>query len=334
MKKMMVLLMAMVMLFASVPMVQAEEAWKFERKVDLVCPWGVGGGADSTLRPMADLLKDILGVQVEVLNVEGGGGANGVEFTYKQPADGYTFMLGTQSLILMDLQDVFSMDYRTEFVPVAKLVHSVSIIAGSKKAMEQKGYNSFSEMVEYVKANPFQVSVGMLTATGADSLTLLQTIEGLDVMEVPYTSGSEMNSALMGGHIDMMVTGTDEISGLIESGDVVPLVACVEQRMKRYPDLECTGELGIDSFIGTWRGIYAKNGTPQAAIDAMEAAIEKASQDPKWQEFLVQGAYDERVGFEPSEGLKALEEKEYTTFSKYLNEQGLLRKPYDDISLD
>jgi putative tricarboxylic transport membrane protein len=174
----------------------------------------------------------------------------------------------------------------------------------------------------------------MLTATGADSLTLLQTIEGLDVLEVSYSSGSEMNSALIGGHIDMMVTGTDEISGLIESGDVVPLVACSENRMKRYPDLECTGELDIDSFIGTWRGLYAKKGTPQAAIDALEAAIEKATEDPRWQEFLVQGAYDERVGFEKHDGLKALEEKEYVAFSKYLNSEGLLLKPYDDISLD
>ena len=80
--------------------------------------------------------------------------------------------------------------------------------------MEEKGYSTFSEMVEYAKENPFQISVGMLTATGADSLTLLQTIEGLDVLEVSYSSGSEMNSALIGGHIDMMVTGTDEISGL------------------------------------------------------------------------------------------------------------------------
>ena len=124
----------------------ASAEWKFERKVDLVCPWGVGGGADSTLRPMAALLKDILGVQVEVVNVEGGSGVNGVEYTYKQPADGYTFMLGTQSLIMQDLQGATSMNFKDEFIPVVKLVHSINIIAGSKKAMEAKGYHNFSEL--------------------------------------------------------------------------------------------------------------------------------------------------------------------------------------------
>ena len=256
MKRFLSLVLVALMVLSLCAVATAESGFKFERKIEIVCPWGVGGGADSTIRPMASLLKDVLGVEVEVVNVEGGGGVNGVEYTYKQPADGYTFMLGTQSLIMQDLQGTTSMDFRTEMIPIAKLVHSINIIAGSKKAMAEKGYNSFSEMIEYVKANPFGVSVGMLTSTGADGAGLRQTLQGLDVLEISYSGGAEMNSALVGGHIDMMITGTDEIAGLIESGDIVPLVALCENRMKMYPDMECTGELGIDSYIGTWRGIF------------------------------------------------------------------------------
>ena len=64
--------------------------WTWERKVTLVCPWGVGGGADGTLRPLQTVLENELGVPVEIVNVEGAGGANGIDFTCKQPADGYT----------------------------------------------------------------------------------------------------------------------------------------------------------------------------------------------------------------------------------------------------
>ena len=322
MKKLVAVLMAAMMLVGMASVASAE--WTFERKIDIICPWGVGGGADSTLRPMTNLLKDILGQQVDVVNVEGGGGVNGVEYTYKQPADGYTFMLGTQSLILLDLQKNFSMNYREEFVPVAKLVHSISIMAGSRVAMEQKGYTNFSEMIEYAKANPYMISVGMLTATGGDGVTMKQTLEGLDVLEITYNSGAEMNAALMGGHIDMMVTGLSEITGLIESGDVVPLVACFEKRVSRYPDMQSTGELGINSFVGTWRGLYAKKGTPQEAIDAMVAAVEKASQDPIWIEFLKNGAYDEREGFASGEKFVTLMDSEYEVFTQYLKDEGIL----------
>jgi len=324
MKKAVALLMAVLMLVGMVSVASAQ--WKFERKVDIVCPWGIGGGADSTIRPMAELLKNLIGQQVDVLNVEGGGGVNGVEYTYKQPADGYTFMLGTQSLIMQDLQGNTSMNFREEFIPIVKLVHSINIIAGSRKAMEKKGYTNFSEMIEYAKAKPFEVSVGMLTATGADGASLRQTLAGLDVLEVSYGSGAEMNAALMGGHIDMMITGTDEIQGLIDSGDVIPLVACAEQRMKRYPDMQSTGELGIESYIGTWRGIFAKKGTPQEAIDALVAAVEVAVQDPAWQAFLVQGTYDEREAFAGPEKVMALFNSEYDVFTKYLDEEGVLVK--------
>lgn len=329
MKKLTALFLVAIMLMGMVSVASAE--FKFERKVDIVCPWGIGGGADSTLRPMAEILKEIIGQQVDVVNVEGGGGVNGVEFTYKQPGDGYTFMLGTQSLIMQDLQGALSMDYRDEFVPVAKLVHSVSIIAGSKKALDAKGVTNFAELVEYAKANPWTVTAGMLTATGADGATLKQALAGLDVLELSYSSGSEMNAGLMGGHIDIMITGTDEIQGLIESGDVIPLVACAEQRMSIYPDMQCTGELGIDSYIGTWRGVYAKKGTPQEAIDAMTAAIEEATKDQRWQDFLVQGAYNERVGFENGADLKVLMDKEYAMFAEYLKEEGVLTKSYPDL---
>ena len=85
MKKLVCLAIALVMVLGLAACASAE--FKFERKIDLVCPWGVGGGADSTLRPLATLLQDILGVPVEVVNVEGGSGVNGVEYTYKQPAE-------------------------------------------------------------------------------------------------------------------------------------------------------------------------------------------------------------------------------------------------------
>ena len=135
MKKLVSLVLAVVMLVAVAACASAE--FKFERKIDLVCPWGVGGGADSTLRPMASLLQDILGVPVEVVNVEGGSGVNGVEHTYKQPADGYTFMLGTQSLYIQDMLGNTSMDFKTEFTCTDVLVHSINCIVASKVQMDK-----------------------------------------------------------------------------------------------------------------------------------------------------------------------------------------------------
>ena len=314
------------LVLCSVSLVSAE--FKFERKISIVCPWGVGGGADSTLRPMANLLKEILGQEVEVVNVTGGNGVTAVEYVYKQPADGYTFMLGTQSLFMQDIQGTTSMNFKDEFIPVARLVHAINVITASKKAMDKKGYKTFSEMRTFVQEHPFEVSVGMLTSTGLDGASLNQAIEGMDILDVSYPSGSEMNSALVGGHIDIMITGTDEIEGLIAAGDIVPLLALCEKRMKRYPDVECSVELGINSVLGPARGIFAKKGTPQEAIDALVAGIAKAVDDPTWQNFLVQGCYDERPGFAAQEEYMKACEEDYKLLSEYLKAEGVMKKDY------
>jgi len=312
----------------------AKEEWKWERKVTLVCPWGVGGGADSTLRPLQPLLQDILGVPVEIVNVEGAGGANGIDFAYKQPADGYTYVLGTQSIIMLDLQGILPLDYYEEFVPVAKLVHSINLIASSKKAQEGK-YSNFQEFIEYAKAHPQELSCGMLTATGADAVSLKQTLAGglgVDIKDIEkyikivnYNGGAELSSALVGGHINISITGADEIKGLIQSGDIVPLISMSEQRMSSFPDVPCTGEMGINSYVGTWRALMARRDTPQAAIDSFAAAVEEAWNQPAYQEFLKQGSYLDRPGFANSADTQALMDEEYKTFEEYLRTAGIIK---------
>ncbi|MDR2632853.1 MAG: tripartite tricarboxylate transporter substrate binding protein [Treponema sp.] len=308
--------------------------WKWTRKLTLVCPWGVGGGADGTLRPLQPLLQDILGVPVEIVNVEGAGGANGVNFAQKQPADGYTYVLTTQSIILLDLQKILPFDYQKELQPVAKLVHSTNLLISSKKAMQGK-YNNFEEFIAYAKAHPQELSCAMLTATGQDSVSMKQTLAealGVTISEVDkyvksvsYGGGAEMSSALVGGHISLGVAGGEEIQGLVASGDIVPLIAMSENRVSSVPDVPCTKELGLNSYIGSWRAIYARTGTPQAAVDSLAAALKKAWDMPAYQEFLKNSGYLDRPGYAGREETQALAQSEYAIFTAYLKDIGILR---------
>ena len=305
--------------------------WKFERKIELVCPWGLGGGADSTLRPMATLLQQKLGVAVEVRNETGAGGVQGIEYTYKQPADGYTFMLGTQSLYIQDMLGNTSMDFKTEFECVDILVHSINMLAGSKKQLEKYGIKNFSDLKAYAAAHPYEISVGMLTSTGVDGMCFEIATAGLDLNIVQYGGGAEVNADLAGGHCDLAVGGYDDMSGLIASGDIVPLLVFCEHRLSIFPDCECTAEVGIESYAGPWRGIFAKKGTPQGAIDALVAAIEECRQDPSWQEFLHNAAYDERTVPAPGEELAEFCQSEYKDLRDYMLAQETLEKDYDDL---
>jgi tripartite-type tricarboxylate transporter receptor subunit TctC len=299
-----------------------------------VCPWGVGGGADGTLRPLQPLLQDILKVPVEIVNVEGAGGANGVIFARKQPADGYTYVLCTQSIILLDLQKILPFDYQKEMIPVAKLVHSTNILISSKKYMTGK-YSTFQEMVDYAKAHPGELSCGMLTATGQDSVSMKQTLAaalGVGIPDVDkyiktvsYGGGAELTAAMVGGHLSLGVSGSEEVQGLVQSGDIVPLISMGESRLSSLPDVPCTNDLGINSFVGSWRGIYARTGTPQKAIDSMAAALKEAWDSPDYQSFMKNNGYLDRPGYATQAETLALMTTEYGIFTEYLKAIGIIK---------
>lgn len=328
MKKLVSLSLVLLLMLSLCVCASADE-WKFERKIEIVCPWGLGGGADGTIRPMAQLLQEILGVPVEVRNETGAGGVNGLEYAYKQPADGYTFLLGTQSLFIQDISGYTSMDFYGDMIPVDVLVHSINMLYASKISMDKYGIKNFSDLKAYVEEHPYEINVGMMTVTGVDGMCFELATEGLALNMVTYADGTEVNSDLAGGHVDLAVGGYDDISGLIESGDVIPMLVFCEHRIDIAPDCECTAEVGIDSYAGPWRAIFAKNGTPQGAIDAIIAAVEEARQDEAWIEFCKNAAYDQRVVPAPGEETDEFVKNDYQALYDYYVEQELLEKEYD-----
>lgn len=115
----------------------AEEAasdWKWERNVEIICPWGTGGGADTTLRTFASALEKELGVSVVVNNKAGAGGVTGVQFATSQPADGYTYLLCTQSPMLAQISGATDFDVYGKIKPLCQLVHDCNIFVTSSKS--------------------------------------------------------------------------------------------------------------------------------------------------------------------------------------------------------
>jgi tripartite-type tricarboxylate transporter receptor subunit TctC len=242
--------------------------------------------------------------------------------------------MATQSQIMLDLQKVLPCNFHDEFIPIGKRVHSTNGLMASTKRMQGK-YSDFKSFITYVKAHPKDVSVAMLSAGGTDAASLTQALAlslgvpmakiGDFVQIVSYGGGAEIDAALVGGHVDVAIAGPGDEAGLIESGDVTPLVVMAEKRMDSFPQIPSTGELGIPAYIGTWRGIWAKKGTPQGAIDAMEVALQKAWSMKAYQDYCKAEGYSERTGFEGQADFKKLVDAEYIAMEEYLKSAGLIK---------
>lgn len=281
------------------PTVTEAPAFKFERDIELLLCVGEGGGVDTTFRSLIPYLEQELGVNIIPNNISGASGMNGMEYLAKQEADGYTFVAVNPSPLGAALQGNCSWDLVNDLELVANVVWDTDVILVSKDSP----YNTFEEFVEYCKANPGKASFAVSTLKGIDGAAVGNLCDeaGIDLNYVVY-SGSEPLVALISGEIDASVATYTDAGAYIESGDLKPLCVLCEERVSVLPDVPCTVELGYNATLGPWRGMACMTGTPQEAIDAMAAAIEKVcTTNPDWQKWLELNGLQSRPGFMNSE---------------------------------
>lgn len=282
--------------------------WQWERKVEIICPWGTGGGADTTLRTFATALEKEIGVPVVVNNKSGAGGVTGVEFATSQPADGYTYLLCTPSPLLAQIAGATDFDVYGKINPLCQLVHDCNIFVTGANSP----YNNYKELTDYIAANPGKVKCGVMTITGLDAACVQAGFNGA-VEAVAYTEGSQLNADVIGGHVDLACVGPAEVLAMVESGDMKVILSCTEERLtlEGLSNVESAGEVGLDCFFGPSRGIFYAEGTPEAAIKAFEAAAEKAVASETFQTWAKQEGLDQRQGWKNQADFKASWDADY-----------------------
>jgi tripartite-type tricarboxylate transporter receptor subunit TctC len=308
--------------------------WTWDRAITVVCPGGVGGGADAAVRALQPALESIVGQSVTVVNVPGAGGAAGVNFAFEQDADVYTFVVVTPSVILLDLQKKLVGDFRAGFEPVVTLVTSTTVVVGSAAAGTGK-YTDFGGLLDYIKGHPGAVICGTLTGIGQDAVALKQTLAGglgvgvaevdKNVTTVGYGTAGELLNALVAGHVGVSAVGAEDLGGLADNGGVTPLAVIGDKRSDLFPGTPCTGELGISVTSDSWRAVYAKVGTPKAAVNAFAAALKDAGDSGGYQDFKARAGDRARPGFADAAATAVLADSGYDLFTSYLKDIGILR---------
>ena len=268
----------------------AASDWVWERNIEIICPWGSGGGADTTLRAFTSALEKEVGVKITVNNVTGAGGVTGTQFATEQPADGYTYVMNTQSPMLAQISGATDFDVVGNINPLCQMVHDVNVfVAGINEP-----YDTIEECLAYLEENPGSVKCGVMTITGLDNACVQGAFDG-KVEPIAYEDGSQLNGDIIGGHVNLGCEGPAEVSEFVESGKMKVIGVCAENRLTLpgFENAQTTIEIGNDTTFGPARGIFYINGTPEEAIVALEAAAEKAWQSDEFQDFMKTQSLDQ-----------------------------------------
>jgi tripartite-type tricarboxylate transporter receptor subunit TctC len=256
------------------------------RPITLICPWGAGGGTDAVSRIIATLLKQDLGVPVNVVNRTGGSGAVGHTAMATAKPDGYTIGMPTVEITMMHWMGLTQVTYK-DMVPVAMVNFDPSGI----NVRSDSEWKTYKDLETYVRNNPGKLKDSGTGQGGIWHLAMAGWMNAIGLSPeaikwIPSKGAAPALQDLMAGGIEMSTCSLPEAATLIDAGKVRPLAIMADERDPKFPDVPTLKEMGINWTCGAWRGIAAPQGTPPEIVAVLEKAIAKVVKSEDFIKFM------------------------------------------------
>jgi len=290
------------------------------RPIRLLAPIPPGGGPDIVARLIAPKLTDALGQPAVVENRVGGNGTLAGELVAKSPPDGYTLLVGMDSLMVINphLYGKMPFDPLKDLVPVASLVSNGFFLAVNPSVPAR----TFPDFIEYARRAdpPLQYASGGNGSQHHLTMERLKARAGINMIHIPYKGGAPATTATAAGEVAAMMSGTST-AGQIRAGRLRALAFTGPQRSRILPDVPAIAEFYPDFVMVQWYGLFAPAGTPEATLARLRAEVNKALLAPDVRERLTNAG-----GVEPwittPEEFGAEIRNEYAKYGKLVKEVG------------
>ncbi|WP_370679036.1 Bug family tripartite tricarboxylate transporter substrate binding protein [Comamonas sp. GB3 AK4-5] len=252
---------------------QAAETWP-QQPLRLIVPFGAGGVTDTTARVFADGISKQLGQPVIVENRPGAGGSIAAGMVAKSKPDGYTLLVVTNGIFAVNPHIYPQLPYNPsrDFSYIAMLANTPNILAVSANSP----YTSLQAVIDAAAKGEEKISFAT-AGEGSDNyqiLQLLQQATHTKWLHVPYKSGTESLTAVMGGTADATAISAATSQSFIKSRQIRAFAVTSARRLADQPDIPTVKEvLGKSIEGGSLSGIAAPAGTPDAVLQRLNAAI-------------------------------------------------------------
>jgi tripartite-type tricarboxylate transporter receptor subunit TctC len=226
------------------------------RPIQLICPWGAGGGTDATARIVGVLLEKEFGQPVNVVNRTGGSGVVGHSAISTATPDGYTLGIITVEIAMMHWAGLTQLTPK-DFTPLALMNEDPPGI----QVKADSAYKTVKDLADAIKASPpgkFKAS-----GTGQGGIWHLALVGWLKAMGlppnqvawVPSNGAAPAMQDLAAGGIDFTPCSIPEARAMIDAGKARSLAIMAPKRAATFPDVPTLKEaMGVDYTTGAWRG--------------------------------------------------------------------------------
>lgn len=290
-----------------------------ERPITLLHAYSPGSSSSVILRTLSEFAGKSLGQRFVIEDRPGAGGALAPTYMLKSgKADGYILSQLPQPILRIPHIQKTEFDVLNDFTWIIRVVDYTYAMVVKPDAP----WKTLPELMKYAKANP-----GKLTyATSGVGVTMhlamenLASIAGVKWVHAPHRTLGEMQSAVMGGHVDIMASAISW-APLVEAGKMRVLTILSAQRVKRWPDLPTAKEQGFDVNASSSYGIGGPKGMDPKIVRLLHDTFRKALNEP---DFLkVVERYDTVTSYMNTEDYTRWAREQYAIEKKVVEKFGL-----------
>lgn len=264
------------------PLAQAQAPAPADKPLRVIVPFAPGNTLDTAMRQVGEVWKANTGQTLLIDNKPGGGGLIAAQALLQAPPDGGTLLLANTSMLTINPHTFSKLPYDAEksFRPVSNFLGSAMVMAVNAANVPA---NSVAEFVAWAKPQGGKVSFASFTAGNSSHFAgvILNQRAGLEMVHVPFNGTPPAVQNLVGGQVHAAFLPRLAVKPHLDSGKVRVLAVTSPTRSALMPGVGTFREQGYpDLEIYIWAALVAPAGTPDAAINRLNAEFVKALNSP------------------------------------------------------
>ena len=292
------------------------------KPISFIVPYGTSGSADLRNRQVTQKMSVVLKQSFIVENKPGAGGNIGTEFIARANPDGYTIGMGNFAPLSVNkyLFEVLRFDPEKDVVPIILIEKGPLVLVVNTNSP----FKTIDDIVRAAKAKPGSLtfSSGGIGGTHQLSAELFKQSAEIDMIHVPYKSGSAALTDLMAGNVNMMFTQMYSAIPNIQAGKIRPIAITSKARSALLANVPTFIELGYPKVeVLNWQGLIAPKGTPKAIIDRLNTVANQVLKDPVVRDQII--SQNNEVGGGTPEEFAALIKSESAKWSSVIKAAGI-----------
>ena len=257
------------------------------KPVHLIVPFTPGGSTDILARSIAQKLQDALGQPFVVENKAGAGGSIGATEVARAAADGYTLLMGHIGTLAVNpsLYPKLGYDPVTSFAPVALIARVPNVLVVNPTVPVR----DVQQLIALAKSKPgkLRYASGGNGSAAHIAMEYFKQRTQTDIEHIPYRGTAPAVTDVMGGQVEMIMTGAPAVQQQIKAGKLRALAVSSRTPLASMPELPTIAASGVPEFEAIqWYGIVTPAQTPAAVIALLNAEINRALLSPALKERL------------------------------------------------